>query len=184
MNSIKNIFLLTLTIHLFSNFTNSQTDSLKSNENKLLLNPHFSGFHIEGTFILIVYEFGGLFDYDIYSSKNNYHNLGLRFSTEYYEILDLNFGGGHSNEGPYLSSNIYVRHTIAGSSIWFSSLAGISYLHSFDNQKLNKVLLRIGLELKYSFVENRFGALFKFAYSPTERIGYLGVGLFLGFYIN
>lgn len=177
---------LTKALSYEKNDTSSLTfkDSTQSSENSLSLNPRFSGFQFEFTSFLVVSELGGLADYDVFSSENNYHNIGARISIEYYHYLSLDVGGGRASDSPFLDYNLFARHTVKGSVFWMSILAGIS-IHT-ANKTINHnlvVLPRAGFELKYNLTRYEIGILLKGSTSLFEKnTSYLGIGFSFGFY--
>ena len=165
-------------------FTFAQNDSSDINKDKLILNPNFFGFQIEGTTLLAVGELGGLLDYDIFSLRNKKYYFGLRMSAEYYDFLSLDVGG-KSAPGPFLDINIYARHSIRNKNFWFSPLLGFSLHNSLEaNPGTSLLLFRIGAELKYNLFKNVVGLVFKFASSFRKETGYVGLGVSIGIYNN
>jgi hypothetical protein len=160
----------------------SQSDSLQYDANKLILNPRFSGVQIEATTLLLINEFGALVDFDLYSSQNKHYNLGVRFSLEYYDLFNLDFGGGGSDES-HFNYNFYARHTIKGSFFWFSFLLGASIQKFSDDFRTETNFVpRAGFELRYNLTDYEIALLFKGAKSFLEEAGYLGLGISFGFH--
>lgn len=160
----------------------AQSDSAKHNDNTLILNPRFSGVQVEATSLLIINELGGLVDFDLYSSNNKFYNIGIRLGVEYYDMVDLDFGGGGSGENA-INYNIYGRHTIKGSVFWFSFLLGASIQKFGDDYRSETSFVsRVGFELRYNLTDYEVALLFKGAKSFIDEAGYLGLGISFGFH--
>lgn len=176
-------FVLSFSL-LVNNISICQVDSIQLSKNKLSPKPRFSGLQVEATSFLVVSELGGLADYDLYSSENNYYNIGARISVEYYDYISLDVGGGRESGGPFLDYNLFARHTIKGSVFWFSVLGGISiHTKKYSREPESILLLRAGFELKYNLTKYELGILLKGSTSFLEKdTGYLGIGFSFGFY--
>ncbi len=121
-------------------------------------------------------------DYDFFSSTNRKYNFGLRISTEYYKIHDLDVGGG-SSYGPYWDFSILGRHSIRGKYFWFSPLLGLSFHNNLEEEKSDsKLIIKWGLELKYNLYRENVGLVLKFLTGSIENSGYGGIGITVGFY--
>ena len=179
--SKKVVLAFILLIMTFPRNNFCQNDTSKMHPSKIILKPSLFSIQFEAISSIVSSELGVLVDYDIYSSKNNKYNFGLRFSSEYYDFTSLDVGG-KTAPGPFWDFNIYGRHSIRGKYFWFSPLLGLS-LHNSLNESTNlKLLVKWGLELKYNlFDDNTVGLLLKFASSTTKNAGYAGVGLAISF---
>ena len=159
----------------------AQSDSIKQNNNKLILNPRFAGVNVEATSLLLINELGGLLDFDLYSSHNKHYNLGIRLNIEYYNLVALDFGGGGRDESN-INYNFYARHTIKGSVFWFSFLLGTSIQKISDDYRSETSFVpRAGFELRYNLTDYEIALLFKGAKSFVDVAGYLGLGISFGF---
>ena len=134
--------------------------------------------------MLLVNEAGGLVDFDFYSTSDNYQNLGTRLSVEHYAIMPFGAVEDPGNE-PVTNYNIYARHTIKGEDFWFSFLLGgtlqSNALGSFSDARFSP---RVGVEIKYNITDYEIGLIFKGAKSFVEEIGFLGVGISVGFFTH
>ena len=180
--NIKN--LIAILIILFSQQLFSQSDTSSIHPDKLIKNSNFFGFQIEAVSLILINELGISGDFDFYSSMNKKYNLGFRISTEYYKIIDLNFGGG-STYGTYWDFSILARHSHRGKYFWFSPLLGISLHNDLEKEKLNtKFLIKWGLELKYNLYKENVGLVIKFVSGFVKYSSYGGIGFTIGFYNN
>ena len=180
--NIKSIIFFVIV--LFSGNLYSQSDTTSINPNKLVKNPVFFGVQVEAVSALAINELGISGDYDLYSSINKKYSFGLRISTEYYIIHDLDVGGG-STYGPYWDFSILGRHSIRGRHFWFSPLLGISLHNNLEEEKSDsKLIIKWGLELKYNLYRENVGLVLKFLSGFIENSGYGGIGLTIGFYNN
>ena len=180
---IKNIIVIL--IILFCGKLFSQADTSSANPNKLLKNSKFFGIQIEAVSAIAINEIGISGDYDFYSSINKKYNFGLRISTEYYKIMDLDVGGG-STFGPYWDFSLLGRFSVRGNFIWFSPLLGITLHNNLEETKSDsKLLMKLGIEFKFNLYKDNIGLLLKFISGlAEEKSGYGGIGLSIGFYNN
>lgn len=180
---IKNIIVILIILFYGKSF--SQTDTLSTDPNKLFKQSKFFGIQIEAVSAIAINEIGISGDYDFYSSTNKKYNFGLRISTEYYKIMDLDVGGG-STYGPYWDFSLLGQHSVRGNFIWFSPLLGITLHNNLEESKSDsKILLKLGIEFKFNLYKNNIGLLLKFISGlAEEKAGYGGIGLSIGFYDN
>lgn len=176
--------IVIILIILFSGKLFGQADTSSVNPNKLIDNPKFFGIQIEVVTAIAINEVGISGDFDFYSSTNNKYNLGLRFSTEYYKIMDLDVGGG-STYGPYWDFSILGRYSVRGNFIWFSPLLGISLHNNLEeNNTDSNLLLKWGFEFKFNLYQENVGLLLKLVSGFAEKSGYGGIGISISFYKN
>jgi len=182
VKSIKSlVIILSITIFL-SNIILPQSDSSNIDGDKFFFNPRFSGFQFEATSVLVVNEIGALVDFDIFSSSNNYYNLGTRLSLEHYDVLSIGAAEDPENK-PTTNYNLYTRFTEKWKHFWFSFLLGgtiqTNLLGSLSDSKFYP---RVGFELKYNITDYEIGIILKGAKSIVAENGYLGFGVAVGFY--
>lgn len=179
MKSINKLALI-IQLFVFSNFIYAQDSLIISQNNKLSLNPKFFGVQIDFNTLLLIYEYGGHLDYDIFSDPNDFYNIGIRLGLEHYYTSSF---GGETFGSPFTNYNLVLRNSLRGKILWFDMVGGLTYYKtSASDYYPDEILLRAGFELSYRFMNNFFGILIKGSTSFKERTGFIGIGLSIGYY--
>ncbi len=153
----------------------SQSDSLFVNNSKLYFQPSFHGIQIDGTALILMYEYSGQLDFDLLRSNNNVC-IGVRMSAEHYAMGDF---GGSTMGSPFTNYNLYFRISTVKDYFSTSVLFGVSkYETSSPEYVPNENLLRGGFEIKYGKI---ISLIFKGSTSFKERTTFIGLGLSLDY---
>ena len=159
----------------------AQTDTTEEDSPEFLFTPRFAGVQVEGCVLFFGYEYGGTVDVDLFSHKKNKHFIGIRLAYEKYAYEDP--GGGR--DGPFTEFCLYGRPSIKFKRFQLNAYGGLSYHLGWDDPRYNydkKVIFRVGFDVKYIPVGNLIGIMLKCSTSFIEDLGFVGIGLSIGYY--
>jgi hypothetical protein len=131
----------------------------------------------EATSIFLSNELGVLYDYDLASMRDGKYSFGFRISTEYYNQISFDVGGG-GIDNTFLDVNLYGRHSIRGKYFTVSPFIGLSFHLLNSNSYSDFYLIKWGMEWEYKIYKDIVGIMLKWALSISQKdAGYLGFGI-------
>ena len=172
-----NIILTSLIIFFISSTSLAQTDTTEADSVEFQFDPRIACVQIEGCFMFLGVEYGGLVDVDLFS-HNNDKFVGLRLAYEKYEHYSFNKG----SIAPCSDFCLYARPSLKLNRFLFSVYGGLAYHlgEGYNNDK--KVFFRTGLELKYIPFGNLIGIIFKGSTSFIIETSFIGLGVSVGYF--